>query len=241
MNERITCQECNNTACVIKQHCSSDWLDRIELKKFQIYHLAKDVIFREGGYVEGVYFIHHGHVKVILKGANNKEQIVRLAIKGHVLGHRGSGLDKYPVSAIACSDTLVCFINNDILYEAFMEIPKLTLHMMEFYSRELRKTEIRMKYLTQMSVNEKVAEALLYIKLIFGINQNDGTLNACLTRQGIADMTGIMPEQVSRTFGEFEKKKLIVKEGQSGIRLIDEHGLHEIVRKYGIEQYARQK
>jgi CRP-like cAMP-binding protein len=213
----------------------------IELKKIQIEHQAKDCIFREGGYVEGIYFMQRGFVKLVSKRVDNREQIVRLAAAGQVLGHRGLGDDKYPISAVALNDTTVCFIDNDTLYEVFMNNPKLTLQMMEFYSRELRKTQIRMKYLTQMNVKEKIAEALLFIKEVFGINQNDGTLNVRLTRQEIADMTGVAAEQVSREFGEFIKKKLIVKKGGSGIKLIDIEGLHAIVRKYGIEQYAEQK
>src|ERR1035437_10320401 len=175
--QKISCKKCNNTACFIKQHCSVDWLNKIEFKKIQVNHQAKDCIFREGGYVEGIYFIQHGNVKIVTKRADNREQIIRLAAEGQVLGHRASGDDKYPVSAVALSDTVVCFIDNDILYDAFMNNPKLTLQMVEFYSRELRKTQIRMKYLTQMNVKEKIAEALLFIKEVFGINQTDGTLN----------------------------------------------------------------
>ena len=54
-------------------------------------------------------------------------------------------------------------------------------------------------------------------------------------------MTGVAAEQVSRDLGEFIKEKLIVKKGGSGIKLIDENGLHEVVKKYGIEQYSEQK
>jgi CRP-like cAMP-binding protein len=241
MSKKIICKKCSNSACFIKKHCSSDWLKRIELKKIQIEHQAKDIIFREGGYMEGVYFIQQGKVKVVAKGANNKEQIVRMAIDGQILGHRGSGDDKYPISAIALCDTTVCFIDNDTLYDAFMEIPKLTLQMMEFYSRELRRTEIRMKYLTQMNVKEKIAESLLFLKQVFGIKPNDGTINVCLTRCEIASMIGVTAEQISRDIGVFEKKKLIKKKGRFGIKLVDENGLHDIVRKYGIEQYVEQR
>ena len=173
MSEKITCKKCDNNACFIKKTLPSSWLTKIEFKKIQIEHQAKDAIFREEGYVRGVYFIKTGKVKIIAKGAENKEQIVRLAMEGHVLGHRGLGDDRYPVSAIACIDTTVCFIDNDTLYEAFVNNPKLILQMMEFYSRELRKSEIRMKYLTQMNVQEKIAEALLYLKQAFGINKKN--------------------------------------------------------------------
>ncbi len=233
MNNKISCKECNSDACFIKQQCSSDWIDKIEFKKIQINHQAEDCIFREGGYVEGIYFIQHGNAKIVARGAENRELIVRLATVGHVLGHRGSRDDKYPVSAIALSDTTICFIDNDTLYDVFMNNPKLTLLLVEFYSRELRKTEIRMKYLTQMNVKEKIAEALLFIKEVFGADDDDGTLNVSLTRQEIADLTGVTAEQVSRELGEFEKKKLIIKKGR-GIKLIDEKGLYEIVKKYGV-------
>ena len=241
MTKRISCKECSNAVCFIKMHCNSVWLIKIESKKIQIEHMARDIIFREGGYVEGVYFIQHGNVKVVAKGTDNRDQIVRMAVDGQVLGHRGFGDDKYPISAVAISDTIVCFIDNETLYGAFMENPKLTLHMMEFYSRELRKIEIRMKYLTQMNVKEKIAEALLFLKEVFGVNHNDGTLSVCFSRQEIADLAGITAEQVSREISEFVKNKLILKHGQSGIQLIDENGLHEIVSKYHIEQYAEQR
>ena len=240
MSKKITCVDCDNASCFIKKHLDTDWLKKIELKKIQIEHHTKDCLFREGGYVQGVFFIQRGNIKIVSKGADNKEQIVRLASEG-VLGHRGFGDDKYPISAVALSYSIVCFIDNDILYDVFINNPKFTLQMMEFYSCELRKTEIRMKYLMQMNVKEKIAEALLSLKEVFGINQFDKSLNVYLSRQEIAGMTGGTAEQITKGLGEFEKKKLIVKNGRKGIKLIDENGLREIVRKYGIQQYADQK
>src|ERR1035437_9683504 len=130
MCQKIICNKCKSNTCLIKKHCPVEWLNRIEVKKIQVEHQAKEVVFKEGGYVEGIYFIQHGKVKVVSKGADKREQIVRTSIDGQVLGHRGFGDDKYPVSAVAISDTTVCFIDNDTLYGAFMEHPKLTLHMM---------------------------------------------------------------------------------------------------------------
>lgn len=241
MSKKISCKECNNTVCFIKQYCSSDWIKKIELKKIQIDHRAKDCIFREGGYVEGIYFIQHGNVKIVAKGADNKEQIVRLATDGHVLGHRGYGDDKYPVSAVALSDTIVCFIDNKTLNDALMNNPRLAINLMMFYSRELRKSEIRTKNLMQMDVREKVAEALLIIREIFGMDKKSKNLNTLFSRQEISDMTGITKEAICRELTVFENKKLIARNGTSQLRLLDVPGLKEIIGKYGTEQYVEQR
>ncbi len=240
MNKKVSCRECNNEDCLIKRHCTPDYLAKIGLKRVQIEHQAKDSIFREGGYVGGIYFIQHGKVKIIAHGGDDREQIVRMATDGQIFGHRGLGDDLYTVSAFALSDTVVCFIDNDTMYDAYMHNPKLTYQMLEFYSLELQKAEVRMKYLAQMNVREKVAEALLLIRDVFGTHPADGTLNVCLSRQEIADMTGAMVEQVSRELGEFQKENLIAKTGRSGIVITNVNGMLELIKKYGTEQYATQ-
>ncbi len=152
MSTKITCKECNNSACFIKKYCPSDWLNRIELKKNQIEHPAKDSIFREGSYVGGIYFIQQGIAKIVIKGADKREQIIRLATEGDMLGYRGVGNDKHHISAITLSDAIICYINNDTLYKVLINNPKLAIQMIEFYSYELRKTDIRMQYHTQMNL-----------------------------------------------------------------------------------------
>ena len=124
---QITCQECTTT-CFIKQHCASLWI-----KKVQINHLAKDTIFREGGYVEGIYIIQQGNVEVISDGADNKEQIIRFVTDGQLVGHRGTGDDKYPISATTLSNTTVCFIDNQTLQDAFINNPTLAVSIMMYY------------------------------------------------------------------------------------------------------------
>lgn len=191
--------------------------------------------------MEGIYFIQCGNVKIISKGADKKEQIVRLATVGQALGHRGNGDDEYPVSAIALTGTVVCFFDNNTFNDVLMNNPELAVNLMMFYSRELRKAEIRMKYLMQMNVIEKVVEALLLLKETFGMNEESKCLNISLSRREIAEMIGVTAEQVSREVIILEKRKLISRYKENRIKLIDVPGLKEIIRKYGIEQYAEQK
>jgi CRP-like cAMP-binding protein len=162
---------------------------------------------------------------------------VRLATVGHVVGHRGYGHETYPIGAIAMEDTLACFLDNDILYDAFMNNPKFTYALMMFYASELRKTEIRQRHLVQMSIREKVADSLLYLKEIFGMNTKDKSLNVIMTRQEIADIAGTSAEQVMRTLTEFENESLIAKQGKK-IIFLNQKGLNKIIANHNKEGYS---
>ncbi len=168
----------------------------------------------EGSPVFGAYFIMEGKVKVISTGFNNKEQIVRLATDGHILGHRGCSEEIYPIGAIALDDSLVCFFDNDILYEAFKANFEFLYAIMMYYSTELRKCELRTKYFTQMTVEEKVTFALLYIIETFGLCKKEKSLNIILTRQEIADISGTNAAQVSRAISSLRQKHIISTQGK---------------------------
>ena len=205
--------------------------------KNQLWYKKGQYIFREGDRIFGLYFIENGKVKIISTGLNNREQIVRLATVGHVIGHRGYGSETYPVGAVALEDTQVCFFDNDIIYDAFMNNPKLTIALMMFYSFELRKTELRERHLAQMTIREKIADTLLYLKEIFGMNSIDNALNAVLSRQEIADIAGTSPEQVIRELSEFESEKLIARDGRK-ILLTNLDGLNSIVADHNLNRYS---
>ncbi len=205
--------------------------------KNQLWYKKGQYIFREGDRIFGLYFIERGKVKIISTGLNNKEQIVRLAVTGHVIGHRGENHETYPIGAVALEDTQLCFLDNDIVYEAFMNNPNLTFSLMMFYSSELRKTEIRERHLAQMSIREKIADTLLYLKEIFGMNSTDGSLNAVLSRQEIAEIAGTSVEQVIRELTDFENEKLIIKQGRK-IILFDVDGLVRIVAPHNKNRYS---
>ena len=61
-----------------------------------------------------------------------------------------------------------------------------------------------------MNVKEKVADALLYLKQMFGVLEDSGvTIDAGLTRQDLADIAGINKEQISRVLAELKKEETL--------------------------------
>ena len=199
-------------------------------KNQSIYKSGRNIIV-EGQPVFGIYFVQHGKVKVISTSFEGKEQVVRLATDGHILGHRGYSNEIYPIGVIAMTDSVICFFDNQILYDAFMANPKFTYNLMMFYSKELRKVEQRIKYFAHMTVMEKVAFALLYTMETFGLNEYENSLRIPLSRQEIANIAGTTADQVSRQITLLKNEKVI---GTSGKRIIitNKKMLKDMVARY---------
>ncbi len=225
-----SCFTCVDLNCFLKL-CSPEWIQQIEAHKTEVSYEKGQYIFHAGDFVNGLYFVKNGKIKIVSKGLNGKEHIVRLATDGHILGHRGFSGETYPISAIAMNDSVICFVDNKTISEAFFHNSHFTVKLMLFYSEELRGIEARMTYLAQMTVRERVAFALLYLKDVFGYDSSRQVLNVNISRADIASICGTNVEQVIRNLSDFEKEKLIAKEGKK-IRITNEEGLGEMLDLY---------
>jgi len=234
MKNKIECSACKNEKCFVKLGCFDEWLYKISSNKNQYWCKKGSYIFREGEPVYGIHFIQEGGVKIVTTSLHGREQIVRLAKEGQILGHRGLGRTYYYFNAVALKDTLVCLIENELFYEACMNCPKFAYNLIFFYASELRRAELRVKYQAQMNIREKVAMAFVYIYEVFGMNQETRMLNISLSRQDLADIAGTTSEQVTRQLGDFENEKLISRNKRS-IKLLNIKGLEEIVSEYKID------
>ena len=162
MIDRIECINCKNDKCFSKQYCSGEYLEKISTSKNQNWYKKGDFIFREGDIMFGIYFIQEGGIKITTSHLNNRQQIVRLAGNGDIVGHKALGKDKYYFNAIALMDNKVCFIESDVFRDACMNNPDFAYNLILFYALELRRTELRVKYQAIMNIREKVAYAFLY-------------------------------------------------------------------------------
>ena len=230
--KKISCTSCLTTQCFIQQCCSREWIQKADEKKIQILFKKNQNIINEGIPVQGIHFIQKGKVKVFFTGLNDKPQIVRFANDGHILGHRSLGTnDRYPITATAMENSLICIIDNETLNQIFLNNNKLAIGLMEFYSRELRKAEERIKNLTQMNLREKIAYVLISLYENFGLNEQN-ELNVLFTREDIACTAGTSAPMVSSQLKLFETEKLIKKQGAKTIALLNPAKLKKIVSEH---------
>ena len=232
--KKTSCLSCPTHNCYLKKYCSENWLTVVDERKSQAIYKPNQNIIYEGNPVLGIHFIMDGKVKVFFSGSNEKPQIVRFANNGHILGHKGFGAnDIYPLSASTMERSVVCHINNETLDQLYASNSELVIGLMGFYSRELRKAEERIKNLTQMTVKEKIIEALLTLYENFGLNKNN-ELNVAFSRHDLAATAGCSVPQVATCLTELEKKDLIERRGKRVVAFLNVEALHQSLENYNL-------
>lgn len=204
----IDCNTCENSDCFIKKHLHLDKIQEFASQKHTFPCKKGQQFMIENAPTQGLYFIQSGKVKILKTGIYGKEQIVRLATEGDIVGFRGFGTsNRYLIGAAAIDDIVLCNFSNDIMQEILKTIPEFTYDMMLFYAEELNKTENKVKKIAQMNVRERVIDTLLYLHKKFGHHNNQ--INVNLTRKEIADFAGTTDEQVTRIYSSLKKEGLI--------------------------------
>jgi len=203
------CITCENTNCLIKKNINNPNIEKFLGEKHDIKCKKSQQFIIEGAPAHGLFFVRKGQVKVVKTGIYGREQIVRFAHDGEIIGHRGFGSGKqYPIGALAIKETYLCNFTNEVLLKILHEVPNLTFDLMLFYAEELNRSETKVRKFAQMTVREKVIDSLLYINRKFGQTE-DGFFNIQLPRKDYADFAGTTEEQVIRIISSLKKENLL--------------------------------
>ncbi|MFB6455382.1 Crp/Fnr family transcriptional regulator [Chitinophaga sp. Hz27] len=202
--------------CFLSKYSLPEWQAAITTNATIHKFKRGTVIFRETEAVTGFYFIHSGKVKVHKQwGEDNRDLIVKFALAGDILGHRGLGQDHfYPVTATVIEDVEACFISAEFFHTTLLVNHELAYHMVLFYATELQKAEQAMRDMVFMSAKSKMANALLKIQDIFGTDES-GAIQSNLSRQEIASYAGTTYETLFKTLNEWIEEGIIAVSGKS--------------------------
>lgn len=203
------CLDCESKDCWLIKYCSKEWLEFSFKNITSGFYKKKQQVIYEKTLMEGIYFIHTGKVKVFKSGVGRKQQIVRLSKSGDILGHRGFNREYWPISAEVVEDSIICFLKKEHFTTLLKNNPELTNHLLLFYVDELFYSEEMARDLAQLSVREKVADALLKIKKAYCSSEDEKSIGVFLNRQDIADIAGTTKEQVSKNLADFKDEKIL--------------------------------
>ncbi len=202
------CFSCQNSNCFMKKNYDAHSYGEVVKNRFLLDCKKGQSFIIEGSPVQGIYFVYSGRAKVTRTGSNGKEQVIRLATDGDIIGHRGFNRGTvYPIAATALENTKLCYFHNKYFTEELQTHSTLTYDMMLFYADELDKSEARSKKYAQMSVREKVIDTLLDIYDRFG--QDSKGLTFVLSRTELANVAGTKSEQTIRVLTALKNEGLI--------------------------------
>jgi CRP-like cAMP-binding protein len=159
-----------------------------------------EIIFREGAYPSGIFFIVEGKVKKFKTDKYGKEHIIYVANRGELFGyHAILSEDRFPDSAAALEESLVAFIPREDFVNAVRQAVlanNLTL-------------------LAQKSVRERLALQLVIIREKYKVNFQPGMpVEINMGRDDLASLVGTARENVVRILSEFREEKILETKGR---------------------------
>ncbi|MFO7998700.1 MAG: Crp/Fnr family transcriptional regulator [Bacteroidales bacterium] len=228
----VSCDDCPiHRKSIFKGIDESDMLD-LNIKKTCFFYRRGQVIYYEGKGALGIYCVYQGKIKVFKLGSEGKEQIVRVALPGELLGLRSMISGKpYAASATALDDSVCCFINKRKFFQLTLKYPELSQRIMLTLSFLLEGAENKITSLAQKSVRERVAETLLALDETFRPDHsNDGTVIS-LSREDLANLVGTATETLIRLLSEFKHDQLIEIRGRK-IKVLNKKALLKIGKAF---------
>ena len=209
------CGSCFMRSLSIFNNLRDEDVDVLNENKGHMIYKKGRIIFSERQRPAGIYMIYSGKVKIQKLGSNAKEQIVRLAKEGDILGYRSliSG-NNYNATAETIEDSMLCFLSKETFFSMLTNNPSVSMNMMKLLSDNLGAAETKVVDINQKPTRHRIAEALLLLKEMYGMDSDNQTLSVVMIREDIANIAGMATETAIRTLYKLRDEGIIDLEGK---------------------------
>ena len=225
--EEPICKQCNLEIKTIFKKLSPEQIEYATNNKSCSVVKKGTVLYQEGNRISGIYCINKGVLKIYKTGTEGKEQIIKFAKKGDVIGYRSVIISEPACTSVkVIEDAVLCFISSQELYHLLRENSEFGIEMLQIACKELGEANDYITDIAQKSVKERLAEILLHLKDEFGVN-NEEVINLNLTREELANIIGTATESVIRLLSEFKSEGIIELQGRK-IKILDASKLKKI-------------
>ena len=201
-----------------------------ELKdNLSIRHFKKNQIFyKEGDVPQYFHCLLSGKVKVYKDGVGGRTQIIRVIKPVEFFGYRAYFANQNYVTAAAAFETsTLCLIPMELVDKWTKSNLRLALYFVKLLAIELGSSDQRTVSLTQKHIRGRLAEALLFLKDCYGLEEDGATLSIYLSREDLASLSNMTTSNAIRTLSAFANEHIVAIDGRK-IKLIDEDQIKRI-------------
>ncbi|MBS1666402.1 MAG: Crp/Fnr family transcriptional regulator [Bacteroidetes bacterium] len=196
-------------------------LELLTAHKLEQLYKKGEIIFREGAYPSGIFYIIEGKVKKYKLDKEAKEQIIYVANKGELLGyHAILSQDRYPDCAAALEESRIAFIPKEDFLETLNQSKELSSRLLKTLSHEFAVLANSLSMFAQKSVRERLAIQLIVLREKYKVNFQVGMpVEINMSRDDLASLVGTVRENVVRVLSEFKEAGILETKGRKIIIL----------------------
>ena len=219
-----SCDSCMTSSHHLFRHLKDEEIREISLNKTTETYKRASIIYQEGNRMKGFFCVQKGIVKIYKTGVDGKEQIIRFAQPGDIIGYR-SIVSNEPACTTTevLEDTILCHIPADILMNLVKTNGEFSVELMKLICKELGEANSYITDIAQKTVKGRLAEILIHLEDDFGVDA-EKNLNISLTREELSNIVGTATESIIRLLSEFKTRGQIKLSGRK-IKILDKPGL----------------
>ena len=137
-----------------------------------------DEIYRNSDNTDQIYILISGKAKVQKDGVGGRNQIIRVIKPVEMFGYRAHFAgERHRTFATAFESSVVATLPMDVVEQLMRENPEVSLCIVRHLSVLLGQSDDRTINLTQKHIRGRLAEALLFLKHNYGVEEDGSTLS----------------------------------------------------------------
>lgn len=230
MNEITTPESCLHCLqkCDAFQVLNHEEMEILHQAKYDTVYRAGEVITKQGAPISHLVSLNEGLAKVVLETPGEQDIIISIEKPVFILTGPGLFVDhRYHFSVIALTECRSCYLEIQQLYRLIDTNPDFAKRFYKSMGERAILLYNRIRSLNQKNMAGRISEALLVLqKNIFESNP----FEMILTRQELAEFTGMTKESVSRILKEFKEEGLIEMEERQ-VEILDFDKMTSISKK----------
>ena len=218
MNFPNDCHDCPVWKKSLFRDLDPELIQWITDKKQTVYLKNKEVLFKQGQEVEGIFCHMTGITKVIQKDEKGNVRFSRFVLPGDTSGHRSVFIDtSYKGTAEVISDTLqACCIPKEDVLHLLSHSSSFSKNLVIKISSELTRSEEEKISVIEKTVRDRLT--LLLCELCGPDKEsedgNQAIIQADITKVDIANVLSVANETVIRLMSEMKSEGLISYQGK---------------------------
>jgi CRP-like cAMP-binding protein len=178
-------------------------------------HKAKSVIYKEGSYPKGVFFLVKGKVKAFMHHDAGKDYIISMHGDGEFFGYLALMEDKpHAETAETLEESEVSFIPREAFFKLLFANPHVSKRFIHMLANNISEREQQLVSLAYSSVRKRVAEVLVRLRDRYKTTEEQA-FSIDILREDLASLVGTAKETLIRTLAEFRDEGLVETDGRT--------------------------